>query len=125
MIQWIAKGLSFSTSCRVPAVLLAIFLNLAIAPCAMALEVIEEGHDCCPPELAVESSQCCELDDANVDKRDGRLELRDSPDYDDVATVSLRNLEFKPSVRGLAAVDPPSPSCHVETRHKIFCVYLK
>ncbi len=125
MIQWITKGLNFSTSRRVPVVLLAILLNLAIAPCTMALEVIEEGHDCCPPELEAESSQCCELDDANADKRDGRLELRDSPDYDDVATVSLRNLEFKTSVRGLAAVDPPSPSSHVETRHKIFCVYLK
>jgi len=91
----------------------------------MAFEVVEQEHDCCPPELNLESSQCCELDDANVDKRDGALKPWDSPDYDDLASDSLHKLVADASVRRLSAADPPDPPGHVESRHKLFCVYLK
>ncbi len=125
MIQWITKGCRFSTSRRAPALLLAALLNLALIPCTMAFEVVEQEHDCCPPELNLESSQCCELDDANVDKRDGTLKPWDSPDHDDLAADSLGKLVAYASVRRLSVADPPDPPGHVESRHKLFCVYLK
>jgi hypothetical protein len=124
MIQWIAKGCRFSTSRRAPALVLAALLNLALIPCAMAFEVVEQEHDCCPPELNLESPQCCELDDVNVDKRDGTLKPWDSPDFDDLATDSLGKLAAYASVRRLSVADPPDPPGHVESRHKLFCVYL-
>ncbi len=125
MIQWIAKGCTFSTSRRAPVLLLATLLNLALIPCTMAFEVVEQQHDCCPPELNLEASQCCELDDANVDKRDGTLKPWDSPDYDDFAADSLGKIVDYASDRHLSAADPPDSPDHVESRHKLFCVYLK
>jgi len=125
MIQWIAQNLAFSASRRVQAVLLAAFLNLALVPCTMALEVIEEGHDCCPPELNLELSQCCVLDDVSVDKRDGVLELWDAPDYDVIAIGPLDELVARVPVYHSSATDPPDPPDRVESRHKLFCVYLK
>jgi hypothetical protein len=76
MIQGLAKKLAVPASRRVYAVLIAALLNLALVPCAMALEVIEEGHDCCPAEVNLELPECCELDDVSVDKRDGLLEAK-------------------------------------------------
>jgi len=124
MIQRIAHYLGFSASRRAAALLLAILLNLAIAPCTMALEVIEVGHDCCPPQLNLETSECCELDDLSVDKRDGKLELWDSPDYDDMAALALRKLDCRTSVYRLSATDPPVPPGDTTARHKLLCVYL-
>ncbi|NCF16381.1 MAG: hypothetical protein GWP62_13785 [Gammaproteobacteria bacterium] len=114
MIQGLAKKLAVPASRRVYAVLIAALLNLALVPCAMALEVIEEGHDCCPAEVNLELPECCELDDVSVDKRDGLLELWDAPDTDDVA----------PDPRSYSASDPPDPPGRAEARHKLFCIYL-
>jgi len=124
MIQWIAKGFGFQTSRRARVLLLAALLNLALIPCTMAFEVVEEGHDCCPPELNLESSQCCEVDDVNVDKRDGTLETWDSPDYDVLATGALGELAAHTSARSLSVTDPPDPPGQSESRHKLFCIYL-
>ena len=51
----------------VAAVLLALVLNMAILPCAMAVEAAEEAHDCCPPEIRLDASECCVIDDATLD----------------------------------------------------------
>lgn len=124
MIHRIAPGFAVPASRRAYAVLLVALLNLALVPCTMALEVVEEGHDCCPPELKVELPECCELDDVSVDKRDGSLELWDSPDYDDSATGPRDDFVAQASVLGFLATDPPDPPGRVEVRHKLFCIYL-
>ena len=125
MIQGLGKNIAFSASRRVWVVLLVALLNLALVPCAMALEVREEGHDCCPPELNLELLQCCELDDVSVDKRDGLLELWDTPDYDDVAMGPLaERLALIPVIRS-SVTDPPDPPDRVENLQKLLCVYLK
>jgi len=124
MIQRIAADFALPAPRRAWAVLLVALLNLALVPCTMALEVIEEGHDCCPPELQLELSQCCEIDDVSVDKRDGLLELWDTPDADDIATVPLHDLMALASERRFSASDPPDPPDRAETRHKLFCIYL-
>jgi len=124
MIQRLAPDFAFSSPRRVWAVLLVALLNLALVPCAMALEVIEEGHDCCPPELKLELPQCCEVDDVSVDKRDGLLELWDTPDSDDITTGLPGDLVARSSARDYSASDPPDPPDRVETRHKLHCIYL-
>jgi hypothetical protein len=124
MIHRIAQNLAFSASRRVYAVLLAVLLNLALMPCSMALEVVEEGHDCCPPELNLELSECCVLDDVSIDKRDGLLDLWDSPDYDAIAISPLEELVARVPVYHSAATDPPDPPWQFENLQKLFCVYL-
>jgi len=109
---------------RVYAVLLAVFVNLALLPCATALEVVEEAHDCCPPELNLESSECCEVDDATVDKREGVLKPWDSPDSDDLATDASGMRVVPAPARRLSAADPPDPPPYAQPLHELFCIYL-
>jgi len=124
MIQGIAQIRVFSATRRAYAVLLVALLNLALAPCTMALEVVEEGHDCCPPEFKLELPECCEIDDVSVDKRDGLLELWDAPDADDVAPDPLHDFVSLAPERSYSASDPPDPPGQAESRHKLFCIYL-
>lgn len=125
MIQGLEKNMAFSAPRRVWLVLLVALLNLALVPCTMALEVREEGHDCCPPELNLELLQCCELDDVSVDRRDGLLELWDTADYDDVAMVPMSEFVAWIPVIHSSATDPPGPPDRVEDLQKLLCVYLK
>lgn len=124
MIQRIAQNLAFSASRRVYAVLLAVFLNLAVLPCAMALEEIEKRHDCCPPELNLEPAECCDIDDLSLDSRGGKLNLDDSTDVDVFAAGAGRESIDLAPIRHLASVDPPDPPPDAQTLHKLFCVYL-
>lgn len=124
MFQGLVRKSTFSASRRVWALLLAALLNLALIPCTMAFEYVEEEHDCCPPELNLESSECCEIDDANVDNRDGALKTWDSPEVDDLSATALGELVADASIRILSAADPPDPPGPVESRHRLFCVYL-
>jgi hypothetical protein len=124
MIQGLVYKLAFSVSRRASAILLVALLNLALVPCTMALEVIEEGHDCCPPKLELELPECCELDDISVDKRDGLLELWDSPESDDLTAGSLYSQVARASDREYTASDPPDPPDRAEDRHKILCIFL-
>ncbi|MBT8107340.1 MAG: hypothetical protein KJP17_03850 [Gammaproteobacteria bacterium] len=104
------------------ALLLAVFLNLALVPCTMALEVVEEGHDCCPPELNLEALECCELDDVSLDTR-----VASKFDADDVAVVVAQ----PPLPAPIAArahesiVDPPDPPDCRPDLNKLYCVFLK
>lgn len=122
MIQRTAQNLTIAASRRVLAVLLAVFLNLALVPCTMALEVVEEGHDCCPSELKLETSECCEVDDVSVDAR-GVVDPEDFPDFECAGATSI--------VIGIAAAPPrhalvnaPDPPGKPTALHKLFCVYL-
>lgn len=110
---------------RVSALLLMVSLNLAILPCAMALEVAESAHDCCPPEIQLEASECCALDDVNVDTRSGTLKPYESPDFaalPAMAPTHDRDLAFAQYV---PVVEPPAPPGNPPPLHKLFCVYLR
>ena len=52
------------------AVMAVLLLNLAILPCAMALQAPESEHDCCPPKVELQQLECCEVDDVSFDHRD-------------------------------------------------------
>lgn len=110
---------------RVSALLLAISLNLAIVPCTMALEVVEQGHDCCPPELQLAASECCELDDASVDARSGLLEPDDQPEPGQLPNHASSHALNHGRVHPASGVDPPDPPGNSPPLYKLNCAYLK
>jgi len=125
MIQAFAQEWSLLGRRRVGTFLLVICLNLAIVPCTMALEVVEQGHDCCPPEIQIEAAECCELDDVSVDVRFGTPEPLDSPDTSVVPASSVSCVLNVAPYRYVASVDPPDPPGEFLPLYDLYCVYLK
>jgi len=123
---------------RTVSVLVVCWLNLLIAPCAMAFAAAD---DCphCPPAAEQEmahhgehdsvarvecesmQSECCDLEAAAVDNRSGKFESQD-----DVSVVAMF-VEW-PSLHTLSIIRhdarPPDPSNYSPPLHKLFCVYL-
>jgi len=101
--------------------LLAFWLNLALLPCAMALESPENKHDCCPPTIELQQSDCCELEAAAIDNRDGKFEQQN-----DSIAVSIDTAWQSLQTLGSPMRDarPPDPVDHSPALHKLFCVYL-
>jgi hypothetical protein len=103
------------------AVLFTFWLNLALLPCAMAIEIVEDGHDCCPPTVELQQIDCCELDSATSDKRGGKFES-----YDDLFVVSTAvpgPSLYKADISE-NEIRPPDPVDYSPPLHKIYCVYL-
>lgn len=125
MIQGLAQNWTALGRRRVGVLLLAICLNLALVPCTMALEVVEQGHDCCPPEMQIEASECCEIDDASVDARSGKLEPDDSPDRDLLPSRAFLEAYPAAPARHPASVDPPDPPGNSPPLYDLYCSYLK
>ena len=124
MIQHIAqKGILLGRR-RVSIFLFVICLNLALVPCTMALEIIEQGHDCCPPEIQIEPTACCELDDVSVDARSGTIKVYDSPDVEALPAPELPRHFYSAQQRQAPSVDPPDPPGESIPLRKLFCVYL-
>lgn len=125
MIQGFAGNRQGRGRRGVAALLLAVFLNLALVPCTMAfevVEVVEDGHDCCPPELDLEALECCELDDVSLDVR-----VASKFDADEVeALPPLTFVESSSLARstGWAALKPPDPPDLSPDLNALFCVYL-
>ena len=113
---------SLSVPRRAAAVLLAVFLNIAMIPCSMAIEVVEHEHDCCPPELQLKASECCELDNVSVAARDGFFEPQDGVELGPVPFAGT-TIPLAPP-RYSAAFDPPDPPGTSVDLNKLFCVYL-
>ena len=114
--------------------LVAVWLNMAILPCAMAFETAD--HDCphCPPaeehaghhghhkakaEASCDESPCCDASEAT-------LETRTAKQTPDVVAAGIPAIAESPSrlVRFAAAADPPDPPGALPPRHVLFCVYL-
>ena len=110
---------------RVGAFLLAVSLNLALVPCTMALEVVEQGHDCCPPELQLDASECCELDDASVDARTGLFEPDDQPEPGSLSSNAFADALNNGQYRHTIGVDPPDLPGISPPLYKLNCVYLR
>ena len=133
-----------SWSRRALGLFVAIWLNLALQPCAMAYQA--EDHDCphCPPAQTHEHggmhgnmdqkmpcadglSDCAVDDDLNVDARGGQLKVKDAP-VDAAIAIVPRELEvqFPPpadtaTLPRYASVHPGAPP----PLHVLYCVYLK
>ena len=122
MIQAISHLRQIEARRGVAALLLAAFLNLALVPCTMALEVVEDPHDCCPPELKLEPSDCCELDDVSIDAR-GAAKF-DADDPEALPVTETFGSTSATTVLWRAAVDPPDPPELQPDLNALFCVYL-
>ena len=110
---------------RVGALLLAVSLNLAIMPCTMALEAAEPAHDCCPPEIQLEASDCCALDDVSVDARTGTVKPYESPDVAALPAIAPAHRLDPAFARCIPVAEPPDPPGNAPPRHQLFCVYLR
>ncbi|MBT8082422.1 MAG: hypothetical protein KJP08_03520 [Gammaproteobacteria bacterium] len=125
MIQQFASASRLGRRRGGAALLLAVLLNLALVPCTMALEVAEDSqhaHDCCPPKPQLDTSECCDVDEASVSTRGDRV----TPDNDLAQAVPAE----VPGVAAVApkyaaAADPPDPPEPHVALHKLHCVYLK
>ena len=113
----------FAASRGAAALLLAFILNMALVPCAMAIEVVAEEHDCCPPELRLEPADCCEVNDGSVQSRGKTFEW----DEDDELSPSPDRTLLVPTLSGrdAPASDPPDPPDIRPDLNALFCVYLK
>lgn len=101
--------------------LLTFWLNLVLLPCAMAVEMPETGHDCCPPTIEMQQIDCCELDAATADKRAGKFEVED--DFGVISSSAI--WPSLPSANlSLKKTPPPDPENSSAPLHKLFCVYL-
>lgn len=125
MFRVIAQHSRFAAQRRVAAVLLALVLNMALLPCAMAVEAAEEAHDCCPPEIRLEASECCVIDDATLEARGARL----SPDDDNGAEIlvapAFADARVLRYVGTPASTDPPDPPVRTVAVHKLNCSYTE
>lgn len=100
--------------------MLLLCLNLAFLPCAMALEVAEEPHDCCPPTIELQQSECCELDDLTVDQREGKTF--------DVAVIGPTQYHAPvPAILPIEARVAPPPDAAIAPVpiYIVNCVFLK
>jgi hypothetical protein len=120
-----AKACITRTPRRATALLLALILNVALVPCSMALEVVEQGHDCCPPELRLDAADCCLLDDAVLDTRCQASWEDESAEGDLLGAVLLAAYVPDGQAAYLRATGPPGPPARAIPIHKLNCVYLK
>jgi len=122
------------------AVFVVCWLNMAIAPCATAFQVVEESahhaaaaehemahgsHHASDSDVAeccdALQSDCCELDNAVFEKRSDKLQgqaevsaVADCPAWPSLNVVAMPQPEIRPPDRGV----------HSPPLHKLFCVYL-
>lgn len=125
MFRVMAQHRRFAARRRVAAVLLALVLNMAILPCAMAVEAAEEAHDCCPPEIRLDASECCVIDDATLDARGARFSLDDDNGAEILVAPVFADALALRYVGSPASTDPPDPLIGKVALHKLICTYIE
>ena len=123
---------------RLAAFLSVLWLNVAMLPCAMAVEE-QPGCPDCPPEhaeamashhghgnsssCALEQPDCCELDQIGFDSQQqnpGKADSGDSP----VEPLPLSAATALKTTGAQYATGPPGAGAGSLRRHVILCVYL-
>ena len=121
----IAQHSHSTTRRRAAAALLALVLNLTLVPCAMALEAVEETHDCCPPEIRLDAAECCVIDDVTHDARGARIWLDEDGGADALLMPAFTDAVVPVLVGDNEATGPPDPLVRAVPVYKLNCVYLK
>jgi hypothetical protein len=139
MIQRSLRNRLFLAPRRTFGVFVLCWLNLAITPCAMALQMEQDcphapqvvelaaghhshhdagaAHDC-----KTMRADCCDVAAANLDTRGGLF--KNTPDHFALATADLPWHTSYVSPAQLVAVHPPDPIGCSQPLHKLYCVYL-
>ena len=128
---------------KVLGLLTVLWLNMAVLPCAMAFESSESCPHCPPagehemashhghsevqaePPCASVQAECCDLVDASVDTRGGKLKVKPASDVAFVPAPAMAELPLRTSVQRCALSDPPDIVGSSPPLHVLFCVYLK
>lgn len=121
----------------------AVWLNLALAPCAMAMEA---DHDCphCPPahehEMAGHhghgtptakapcaslDTPCGDLDDVSLDGRAGQPKVKDFGDLPVAIVPGLEHWDTAVATTTRESTGPPRWPGRSTPLHVLHCVYLK
>ena len=135
------KRFTAGRSRRVTAVLSLVLLNLAMLPCAMALEQ-EPIRPCCPPDHAqhVDShhehasdaksthchsaaGDCCDIDEFSIDDR-SQKSGKDSAEQLLLVTAMDTACTILRSRSVVFPTGPPDPPPGAQRLHAIYCVYL-
>ncbi len=133
--------------CRALGAVVAVWLNLALQPCAMAFDSASD-HDCpdCPPArvheqhhdsmdvtmrhdvpCAVGTPDCMLSDDFSHDGRSGQLNLKDAPSAQPVALIP-GDLRTPCALPARVTPGPRYATVHAGAPpplHVLHCVYLK
>lgn len=122
----------------------AVWLNLALQPCAMAFDSAED-HDCphCPPEQVHEhgsmqasednqapcvdgASDCLIAEELNHDSRTGTVKFKDSP-TGDIVFLATADLTARFAIPTRLSSPPRYATLHTGAPpplHVLYCVYL-
>ncbi len=123
MIRAFARIRQLAATRSATALLLAFALNVAFVPCAMAIEVVADEHDCCPAELRLEPADCCEVNDGSIQSRGTTFEF----DEDDTLSLAPAHAQYALGLSGRDAPvgEPPDPPDTHPDLNALYCVYLK
>lgn len=126
---------------RVTAMVSLVWLNLAMLPCAMAME---SDHSCpdCPPEAAQEvvshhdhavaekgadcsfaQADCCQIDQINIDDRSQKSGKDDGKKIAVITNIGFGQFSAY-SLTPEFPTGPPDPGPGTTRLHALFCVYL-
>lgn len=125
-------------------VLVILWANLALQPCAIASE---NDHDCphCPPaqedEMAAHhghhgdaeaaqpcatmQSDCCDQPEANVGERNAQLKIKNVFEQPALVSVEAPWLSRVAVAQAVFATGPPPPLAASPPLHLLHCVFLK
>ena len=133
MIPLVRRKRTISAPRRALSVFVVCWINLVLAPCALALQASDDApqptshadhHDmqameCC--DTGTLQEVCCDLGDAATVSRTDKFESQH-----DAIPASLghewQSLDIIVAPRDIRK--PPDPSKHSPPLHKIFCIYL-
>lgn len=124
--------------------LLALVLfNLALTPCALAIDAGQGDCPHCPPaeqaamsmhdghhdrtaapDCATVQAECCDLSAVSVGSRSGAVEPKDLPDRDAAPAPAPAGIPVGQGTAAAVVADAPDPPDERRPRHKLFCVYL-
>lgn len=74
---------------------------------------------------ATTESQCCDLDEASIDTRAGKLKVKDSADVEFFALPAITESPIWHTAHVATAADPPDIYGSSPPLHVLYCVYLK
>jgi hypothetical protein len=127
---------------QVLGLLTVLWLNMAILPCAMAFQSAEMCVHCPPadeqemaahhghgakhaePSRVTIQSECCDLEEASVDSRGSKLDIKPASALVVVTAPAMPELRSQTSGQLLSASDPPHQPGSSPPLHVLFCVYL-
>ena len=141
--QFVARRKPAALRRKVLGLLTVLWLNMAVLPCAMAFESAETCPHCPPadehemashhghgdvearPDCVTAQVECCDLSEASVDTRGGKLVVKPSSEVVFVTAPAIAKVPSRASGHLRCDSDPPDIPGTSPPLHVLYCVYLK